>query len=53
MKYILYTSDGDKWEFEEEEEARKNQYIFGGTIIRKDEDNGNQGNERGSREEDI
>lgn len=30
--YRLTTRDGDVWEFEDLEEARKNQYIFGGTI---------------------
>lgn len=31
--YRLTTRDGDVWEFEDLEEARKNQYIFGGTIV--------------------
>lgn len=39
MKYILITSDGDRWEFDNEDEARRNQWIFGGTIIRKDDNN--------------
>ena len=28
----LTTRDGDIWEFDDLEEARKNQYIFGGII---------------------
>ena len=30
--YRLTTRDDDVWEFDELEEARKNQYIFGGKI---------------------
>ena len=30
--YRLTTRDDDVWEFEELEEARKNQFIFGGKI---------------------
>ena len=30
--YRLTTRDGDVWDFEDLEEARKNQYIFGGII---------------------
>ena len=30
--YRLITRDGDVWYFEDLEEARKNQYIFGGII---------------------
>ena len=30
--YRLTTRDGDVWDFEDLEEARKNQYIFGGRI---------------------
>ncbi len=30
--YRLTTSDGDVWDFDDLGEARKNQYIFGGTI---------------------
>lgn len=30
--YRLTTRDGDIWEFEVLEEARKNQYIFGGIV---------------------
>ena len=30
--YILTTRDGDIWEFEDLEEARKNKYIFRGKI---------------------
>ena len=30
--YRLTTRDGDVWEFDDLEEARKNQYIFGGKI---------------------
>jgi hypothetical protein len=30
--YRLTTRDGDVWEFDELEEARRNKYIFGGTI---------------------
>lgn len=49
MKYILTTNDGDVWEFETLEEARKNKYIFGGTITVKYEEaekyiNGHQEN---------
>lgn len=32
MKYVLTTPGGDVWEFDTLEEARKNQYIFGGKI---------------------
>lgn len=32
MKYILETSMGDKWEYENEEDARRDKYIFGGKI---------------------
>lgn len=34
MKYTLITSDGDRWEFDNEDEARRNQWIFGGTVIK-------------------
>lgn len=37
MKYILFTKDGDKWEFDDLEEARMNQYIFGGKIVKTEE----------------
>lgn len=30
--YKLTTNDGDMWEFDNLEEARKNKYIFGGII---------------------
>lgn len=30
--YRLTTRDGDIWDFDDLEEARKNKYIFGGTI---------------------
>ena len=30
--YRLTTRDGDVWDFEDLEEARRNQYIFGGKI---------------------
>lgn len=32
MKYILETPDGDRWEYDNLEDARRDQYIFGGTI---------------------
>lgn len=32
--FTLETPDGDKWEFNNLEEARRNQYIFGGKIIK-------------------
>ena len=32
MMYRLRTRDGDVWEFDDLEEARRNQYIFGGEI---------------------
>ena len=38
MKYVLYTGDGDKWEFDDLEEARRNQYIFGGTIVEQEDE---------------
>ena len=38
MKYILTTNDGDVWEFDSLEEARKNKYIFGGKITVKYEE---------------
>lgn len=31
-KYRLETPDGDKWEFDDYEEAKRNQYLFGGSI---------------------
>ena len=30
--YTLETPDGDKWDFDTEEEARRNKYLFGGSI---------------------
>ena len=39
--YILYTGDGDKWEYNTLDEARRTQYIFGGTIIKKGATNDN------------
>ena len=30
--YTLETPDGDKWDFTSHEEAKRNQYLFGGTI---------------------
>ena len=33
-KFTLETPDGDKWEFDNLEEARRNQYLFGGTITK-------------------
>lgn len=32
--FILETRDGDIWEFDNLEEARKNKWIFGGKIIK-------------------
>lgn len=32
--FILETPDGDKWQFDNLEEARRNQYLFGGTITK-------------------
>lgn len=39
IKYVLTTNDGDVWEHDTLEEARRNQYIFGGKIeeVKKDE----------------
>lgn len=34
ITYTLETPDGDVWEFDNLEEARRNQYIFGGTITK-------------------
>lgn len=34
MKYILETRDGDRWEFDNLEEAERNKYIFGGFITK-------------------
>ena len=34
-RYELETPDGDIWNFDTLEEARKNKYIFGGKITRK------------------
>ena len=31
--YILITPAGDRWEYEELEDARRDQYIFGGRIV--------------------
>lgn len=33
--YILETPDGDVWEFDTEDAARRAQYIFGGDVIEK------------------
>ena len=33
--WILTTNDGDVWEFDTLEEAKRNQYIFGGAIEEK------------------
>ena len=30
--WILETPDGDRWEYDNLEDARRDQYIFGGTI---------------------
>lgn len=35
--YILITRNGDKWEYDNKEDARRDQYIFGGTITVKEE----------------
>jgi len=32
--FTLETPDGDKWDFGNLEEARRNQYLFGGTITK-------------------
>lgn len=44
--YRLTTRDGDIWDFDELEEARKNRYIFGGKIEEK-----NNINEKGETSE--
>ncbi len=33
-RFTLETPDGDKWDFDNMEEARRNQYLFGGTITK-------------------
>ena len=33
-RFTLETTDGDKWDFDNMEEARRNQYLFGGTITK-------------------
>lgn len=40
MKYILITSDGDRWEYNTRDEAERTRYIFGGTIIEQEEQKG-------------
>lgn len=39
---LLETPDGDKWVFDDLEEARRNKYFFGGTITEVDEDKGGE-----------
>ena len=33
VKYILETAEGDRWEYDNLDDARRSQYIFGGKII--------------------
>ena len=40
-KFILYTNYGDVWTFDNEEEAKRNKYIFGGTIKKVEEQENN------------
>ena len=32
-KYVLITPDGDHWDYNDKEDAKRTQYIFGGTIV--------------------
>mgnify|MGYP003299554918 CR=1 FL=1 len=43
-KYLLITPDGDHWEYDNKEDARSTQYIFGGTVLERWVDDENDSN---------